>query len=629
MKKILFAFCFVCWCLGAMAQATAMLNGVLYTLGEDGNASATALKPKDSKLVDVEIASRININNRSVSVTRIANNGFKGCSNLKTVLIPNSVTWIGSNAFTNCKNLRSVIMPDQAHVEIVPQNFGSGGNGIFKGCKNLQSIRGNYVNLPDYIMTDALKECYDIPFIYALNSGETSDSEPLRIDQLNSLPSFSQFADTRVREPMELWEKRKPYESSGEYVARVTDASRDAKLKELLSEAREEYLNAYAPAGLSGRLGYYDADYSVFTVSTASFGDVYLKVPRDEAEQFHDRWNSVKIDPRFGILNDKVALLSCDFILDGKKYTSESVYTDEADKGYNQILRPLSELLAENTSGAEDKSQAKTTAAAAPKAAIDQVDLKIPATGIKDKQTFALIVGNENYQGNIKNVPYALNDAEIFSKYCVRTLGLPQTNVKLLKDATMGQLASAIEEICNKAKSMNGNARIIFYYSGHGKPDDNDRQAYIVPVDASPYSNRTNYSLSELYKELGNSNAKLVTVFLDACFSGATRNDDMLVAARAMRQVPREEVPGGNMIVFSAASESETAFPIEEKSHGVFTYALLDKLQTSQGKVSLGELADHISQSVVDISLSKNRPQNPRIFVSPALSGWEKIQLRK
>ncbi|MDE7421080.1 MAG: caspase family protein [Muribaculaceae bacterium] len=609
------------------ADNTMVLNGVLYTIGKDGTASASSLKTKDPKLESLQIPTMLSINNTNVTVTEIAKNGFKGCKNLKSVVLPNSISKIGEDAFNGCASLEYIVVPDHAIVELSPMNFGTGGNGPFKGCKKLTVIKGNNVVLPDYVLSTALKNCDDVPFSYSVNTGVNIPTA-IYSDPNVAVPLFSEYAESKVKQPMEMWEKRKPYESSAEYMERVTDASREAKLKEYLSQAREEYLTMYAPHGIAGTIEYYDPDYNVFTIDTHSYGELYAKVPKDEAENFQTNWNKVKLEPRFGILGDQLAVLSCTFMLDGNIYQSESTYTDETESGYKAMLRPLSELLAENTVANAPTSKPEASNSKAPKV-VDPVDIKIPATGVKDNRTFALVIGNEHYQGNIKGVPYAANDAEIFAKYCKKTLGLPEANVRIITDATMGQLTNAIEELKNKVKATNGEGRIIFYYSGHGKPDDKDRQAYMVPVDASPYSNRTNYSLSELYRELGEADAKLVTVFLDACFSGATRNDDMLVAARAMRQVPREETPLGNMVVFSAASDAETAYPVESKSHGVFTYALLDKLQATEGKVTLGELADHISKTVTEISLDANRPQNPKVLVSPALPEWSGIQLRK
>ena len=85
---------------------------------------------------------------------------------------------------------------------------------------------------------------------------------------------------------------------------------------------------------------------------------------------------------------------------------------------------------------------------------------------------------------------------------------------------------------------------------------------------------------------------KSAAVFLDACFSGAGRSGDVMLASRSVAIKPNVAAPKGNMVVFSASSNDETAYPYHEKGHGLFTYFLCKKLQETEGKVTLGELED-------------------------------------
>ena len=62
------------------------------------------------------------------------------------------------------------------------------------------------------------------------------------------------------------------------------------------------------------------------------------------------------------------------------------------------------------------------------------------------ENTFAVIIGNENYQGAI-NVPFAENDAKTFAAYCEKTLGLPQRNIKVYTNANYGTMVNAISKI--------------------------------------------------------------------------------------------------------------------------------------------------------------------------------------
>ena len=84
------------------------------------------------------------------------------------------------------------------------------------------------------------------------------------------------------------------------------------------------------------------------------------------------------------------------------------------------------------------------------------------------------------------------------------------------------------------------------------------------------------------------------------------------------------------MVVFSAASGDETAYPYIEKEHGLFTYYFLKKLQESKGNVTLGELSDYISDQVGKKSIIINRKsQTPTVLPSSAVSsGWRNWKLK-
>ena len=70
--------------------------------------------------------------------------------------------------------------------------------------------------------------------------------------------------------------------------------------------------------------------------------------------------------------------------------------------------------------------------------------------------------------------------------------------------------------------------------------------------------------------------AKSVTVYLDACFTGQTRDSKMLIAdARPIIiSLNKDNIPS-NITVFSASSGSQISGAIKEKEHGLFTYYLL------------------------------------------------------
>ena len=73
------------------------------------------------------------------------------------------------------------------------------------------------------------------------------------------------------------------------------------------------------------------------------------------------------------------------------------------------------------------------------------------------------------------------------------------------------------------SKITTDNDYVLIYYSGHGAPDPDSKQGFLVPVDADPnYIKATGFAVNELYALLNNINAKSISVVIDACFNGSS-----------------------------------------------------------------------------------------------------------
>jgi len=181
------------------------------------------------------------------------------------------------------------------------------------------------------------------------------------------------------------------------------------------------------------------------------------------------------------------------------------------------------------------------------------------------------------------------------------------------------------EQFKNKA-----DINIIFYYSGHGTSEELTQSAYLLPIDGLDGDATTAYKLDDLYQIFGNLSAKSVTVFLDACHSGAGRDGSMPVASKGVREKVEYGVPMGNTVVFASSKSKETSFYFHEKSHGLFTYFLLKKLQETKGDITLGDLSKYIINEVGQNSVIINRKsQTPTITPSPKLvETWENLKLK-
>ena len=256
------------------------------------------------------------------------------------------------------------------------------------------------------------------------------------------------------------------------------------------------------------------------------------------------------------------------------------------------------------------------------------VDQNIPQSNKKSEDTYALIIANEEYQF-VDDVNFAAHDGEIFKEYCIKTLGIPERQIRYCANASYGVISGGVDWLKYALNNFEGSKAIV-YYCGHGIPDEKTGDAYIIPVDGKGTNTTTCYSLNTLYTTLANTKASNITYFMDACFTGANKEGSMLVAARGVAREAKKETLQGNSVVFSASSGDETAMTHPEKGHGLFTYFLLKKLQETGGNVSYSELANYINKNVKkEAFLINEKPQTPVVATSPsATQSWGNMTLK-
>ena len=254
------------------------------------------------------------------------------------------------------------------------------------------------------------------------------------------------------------------------------------------------------------------------------------------------------------------------------------------------------------------------------------VDTKIAVNDAKDENTFVVIISNEDYKHE-EPVPFAKNDGEVFKIYCQKTLGIPESNISFVPNATLNEMSYELDHLAEVLNAYDGTARAIIYYTGHGMPDEDSKDAYLLPVDGYSQKPTSGMSTKELYTRLGSMNSKSIMVFLDACFSGARRDGKMLASSRGVALKVNSDPVGDNTVVFSAAQGNETAYPYKSQQHGMFTYYVLDKMQQSGGCTTLGELSDYVTTNVKRRSVVENKKsQTPSVMVSSRNNSWRNWQ---
>lgn len=214
------------------------------------------------------------------------------------------------------------------------------------------------------------------------------------------------------------------------------------------------------------------------------------------------------------------------------------------------------------------------------------------------------------------NVEYAIQDATAFAQYAQNVMGVPSTNIILLKNATYIEMKQSLVKLETLAKRNPGELEIIVYYAGHGQVDNNSHESYLIPVDVSLTTPTFGFRLEDFYSSLSSCNAKRSIVFLDACYSGV---------GRGIVVKPRDTPIKGNLIVMTATSSTQRSMPYHDKGHGMFTYFLLKTLKDSQGTISIGNLFEEVHSAVETNSIwINNMEQTPELLSGPDIkAGWK------
>jgi len=461
------------------------------------------------------------------------------------------------------------------------------------------------------------------------------DSSPTSIYIANeNLPlgkmTVQYFVKKYVEENIAIWQQKGEFEKTTDYQKRVNESTRNNMVQkfndEALAKMKEQYTNTIKWEEFI--VSVYDADNETYLVQFPELGQFALPVPISDAPDFKKNWKLMEIENvDFYIKGNLLKLAKFDAISpDGKIYQ----YDNNQNTTYtaNNITFNFSPIevgmIKDDQFQNNTKIERKNTTLG-----LSDIDLNIPVNTEINTNTFAVIIANENYLREVK-VQFAVNDGKTFKEYCQKTLGIPQNNIHFSQDATFGTMKSEIKWISDVIKAYNGDAKVIFYYAGHGMPDESDRSAYLLPIDGYSSDFETAISLEDLYSRLSATPTQNVTIILDACFSGSIRDNGMLANARSVKIKPKENIINGNMLVFSAATGDETAYPYTEKQHGLFTYYLLKKLQETKGDVNFGDLTNYVISNVKQQSIVINqKSQTPQINVSASLEGkWQQLKLK-
>lgn len=240
-----------------------------------------------------------------------------------------------------------------------------------------------------------------------------------------------------------------------------------------------------------------------------------------------------------------------------------------------------------------------------------------PQPQLQSPMDVALVVGVSDY-AFIEDVPYADRDARAFANYLIQARGVPPDRVRLLVDgkAVRETIQDGLRFVVQKSHPE---GLVWIYFAGHGVPDPDTKDGLLAGADVqqslASFSARS-LSRRSLVEGLSLSRARQAVVLLDACFSGQTREGNtMLAGLRPLMAVP-PAADISDVLVLSAAGESETSGPFDRVRQGLFSYFAIGGLRgwadlDGDTQVTADELLTYVRRGAGAVLADGTRSQTP------------------
>jgi hypothetical protein len=265
----------------------------------------------------------------------------------------------------------------------------------------------------------------------------------------------------------------------------------------------------------------------------------------------------------------------------------------------------------------------KTVAVTRQAASTDIIYAALNPVNIKQqpsRDAVAIIIGIQNYK-RVAKAPYANDDARAFYDYAIRALGIKPQNIKLLVDeeADEIEIIQAFENWLPVHVNKN-KTEVYVFYAGHGLPSPDGKSLYFLPYGVDKqYLARTAVGQKEVIAALAASKPKTVTMFIDACYSGSTRSGEILVAdARPVNLKIEQGIYPPNFTVISASANDQISSSSPELKHGIFSFYLMKGMEgdadgNKDGKITVGEMQEYLSDKVSRQAMTKNAQQDTQL----------------
>ncbi len=226
----------------------------------------------------------------------------------------------------------------------------------------------------------------------------------------------------------------------------------------------------------------------------------------------------------------------------------------------------------------------------------------------------ALLVGVSEYEPGLNPLPGSLKDVDAMHRVLAHPElgGFAETDITLLKNPQRQEMEEAIYHLFSNRKKDD---LLLFYFSGHGIKDENNRLYLATRATRKDSSGRLVKPLAvaaaSLHENINESRSQRQVIILDCCFSGAiaqgmTVKDDGTVNLK-------DYLGGKGRAILTSSTSTEYSFGSEIAGHensglSIYTRYLVEGIEKGaadsdgDGWIAVEELHEYAANRVKEAS---------------------------
>lgn len=198
-------------------------------------------------------------------------------------------------------------------------------------------------------------------------------------------------------------------------------------------------------------------------------------------------------------------------------------------------------------------------------------------------------------------------------------LGIPPFRIALLtnREATASAVLSRVRQILFEARREGPIGAVYVFFSGHGLAIEGAPHLLTYDYDEFAFE-RTTIAERDLVAWVKEHEPHSITLFVDACFSGRTRDGGSVIAdAKGLLAGEGATAARDNdAALFSASTAVGLSMSLQGVGQGAFSYVLMRGLEgeadaDSDGEITSAELQAWISAELPKLARTPSGPQLP------------------